>query len=95
MLAHIITVNVLATDPIIPVTKAPITAWFRKFGMAPVSHWAIPGSDKYATNPIPNPTSQNTKIVSLLDNLTPASVNGFAKRLYGASSFHVFYIFMQ
>lgn len=54
-------------DPTIPAISAPITAWFRKFGMAKANHCAMLGRDRYPRNPIPNPRNQKAKIARLLD----------------------------
>jgi hypothetical protein len=50
-----------------------------KDGMISANHDAMPGSDKYPMNPIPNPSSQKAKTASLLDNSQPPYYVCFSK----------------
>jgi|ERR1051325_2125506 hypothetical protein len=68
--AHVTTVNVLTAEPTIPAINAPIIAWLTNLGKTTENQSAIPGSDRYPMNPIPNPKSQNEKIASPRDKLS-------------------------
>jgi hypothetical protein len=92
LLAQVTIENVLTADPTTPAISAPITAWFRKFGMAIANHCAMLGRDRYPRKPMPNPRNQKAKIASLLDNpLSPtSSVYGNFRRFpFVARFFHV------
>ena len=69
LLAHVTTVNVLTAEPTIPAISAPIMAWFTNFGRTIENQSAMPGKERYPTNPIPKPRSQNEKIANPLDIL--------------------------
>lgn len=92
LLAQVTIEKVLIADPTTPAISAPITAWFRKFGMDRANHCAMFGRDRYPIKPIPNPISQKANIASLLDNpgSPTASVQGnFHEFHFVARFFHV------